>query len=278
MTPTRFTAQANTMSTPMSTTTPATMPGRRSGFALRPAVAALMLLTGAAAVPLAFSPGAQAQSAPQASEATLSLSATGSVSVAPDQARITAGVVSRADTAAEAVRDNASKMQAVFTALREAGVAESDLQTARLNVNPVYANAPSRSGGEYQEPRITGYEASNQVSATLRDIDTVGAAIDAVFEAGANTLDGVEFLSSEAERARNEARRQAVTELMGLRDLYAEAAGFTIVRLVNFSESGGGRPMPMAMARMESMDSATPVAPGELSIEVSVNASWEIDG
>jgi hypothetical protein len=88
----------------------------------------------------------------------------------------------------------------------------------------------------------------------------------------------VEFLSSEAERARNEARREAVTELMSLRDLYAEAAGFTIVRLVNFSESGGGRPMPMAMARMESMDASTPVAPGELSIEVSVNASWEIDG
>ncbi len=270
------------MTTTLSATRTATTPETRSfglsGLALRPAFAALMLLTGAAAVPLAFSPAAQAQSTQQQSEATLSLSATGSVSVAPDQARITAGVVSRADTAAAAVRDNAGKMQAVFAALREAGVAEADLQTARLNVNPVYANAPSRSGGEYQEPRITGYEASNQVSATLRDINTVGAAIDAVFEAGANSLDGVEFLSSEAERARNEARREAVTELMSLRDLYAEAAGFTVVRLMNFSESGGGRPMPMAMARMESMDSSTPVAPGELSIEVSVNASWEIEG
>jgi hypothetical protein len=65
---------------------------------------------------------------------------------------------------------------------------------------------------------------------------------------------------------------------MSLRDLYAEAAGFTVVRLVNFSESGGGRPMPVAYARSESMDSSTPVAPGELSIQVSVNASWQIEG
>ncbi|MEQ8405769.1 MAG: SIMPL domain-containing protein [Oceanicaulis sp.] len=244
-------------------------------FALRPAFAALAL----AAAPLALAPAAFAQAQPAQSEATLSLSASGSVSVAPDQARVTAGVVSRADTAAEAVRDNARKMQAVFTALRRAGVAEADLQTARLNVNPVYANqSRSSSNGEYREPRIVAYEASNQVSALLREIGAVGAVIDAMFEAGANTLNGVQFLSSEADEARDEARRAAVTELTDLRDLYAGAAGFEIVRLINFSESGGGRPMPMAMARMESMDAATPVAPGELSIEVTVNASWEIDG
>lgn len=242
--------------------------------AFRPAFAALVL----AAAPLAFTPSAHAQTQPAQSEATLSLSATGSVSVAPDQARVTAGVVSRAESAAAAVRENAEKMQAVFAALRRAGVAEADLQTARLSVNPVYANQPSRSGGEYSEPRITGYEASNQVSALLRDIGAVGAVIDAMFEAGANSLNGVQFLSSEAEQARDEARRAAVAELIDLRDLYTEAAGFEIVRLINFSESGGGRPMPMAMARMESMDAATPVAPGELSIEVTVNASWEIEG
>ena len=242
--------------------------------ALRPAFAALFL----AAAPLALSPAAYAQSQPAQSEATLSLSATGSVSVAPDQARVTAGVVSRADTAAAAVRENAEKMQAVFTALRRAGVAEADLQTARLSVNPVYADRPNRSDGSYQEPRIVGYEASNQVSALLREIGAVGAVIDAMFEAGANSLNGVQFLSSEAERARDEARRAAVAELTDLRDLYAEAAGFEIVRLINFSESGGGRPMPMAMARMESLDAATPVAPGEVSIEVTVNASWEIEG
>ncbi|MFW5661522.1 MAG: SIMPL domain-containing protein, partial [Oceanicaulis sp.] len=215
---------------------------------------------------------------PARREASLSLSATGSVSVTPDQARVTAGVVSRADTAAAAVRDNARKMQSVFAALRRAGVAEADLQTARLTVNPIYANRPNRSGGDDEGARITGYEASNQVSALLRETGPVGAVIDAMFDAGANSLDGVQFLSSRAEAARDEARRAAVAELMSLRDLYADAAGFTVVRLTNFNESGGARPMPMAMARMESLDAATPVAPGELSVEVTVNASWEIEG
>lgn len=243
---------------------------------MRSAAASLALAFTAAPV---LGPAALAQTAPERSEAVLSLSATGSVSATPDQARVTAGVVSRADTAAEAVRDNAAKMQRVFAALRDAGVAEADLQTARLNVNPVYANqSRSSSDGEYREPRIVGYQASNQVSALVREINVVGAAIDAVFEAGANTLEGVQFLSSQAESLRDDARRDAVAELMALRDLYAGAAGFEIVRMKHFSESGGGRPVPMAMARMESMDMATPVAPGELSIDVTVSASWEIEG
>lgn len=256
-------------------------------IAMRPAAASTVTATTAAvavALALAFAaapglaPVAMAQTA-ERSPSTLSLSATGSVSATPDQARITAGVVSRADSAAAAVRENAQTMQAVFAALREAGVANADLQTARLSVNPVYADRPSRNTeGGYQEPRIVGYEASNQVSALLREMGAVGAVIDAMFEAGANNLNGVQFLSSEADTLRDEARRAAVTELVSLRDLYAEAAGFEVVRLMNFSENGGGRPMPMAMARLESMDAATPVAPGALSVEVTVNASWEIDG
>jgi uncharacterized protein YggE len=235
------------------------------------AVAALVLH------PLALAPVAFAQES-AAQPAQLSLSATGEVSLAPDQATISAGVLTRGDSAAEAVRANAQAMTRVFTQLRRAGVAERDMQTSQLSVSPVYASF-NRSSGDGNVQRITGYEARNTVSALVRDIDAVGSVIDAVFEAGANTLDGVSFSASQADEARDEARRRAVIELMALRDLYADAAGFDVVRLMSLNENSGGRPYPM-MARAESFsaDSSTPVAAGELTISVSVNAVWEIDG
>lgn len=209
---------------------------------------------------------------------TLSLSATGEVSIAPDQATVSAGVVTRADSAAQAVRENAQTMTTVFAALSRAGIAERDMQTSALNVTPIYedrrAASSSRAG-----PRIIGYEARNTVSVLVRDIDEVGGVIDSVFEAGANTLNGVQFSSSQADQARDEARRQAVTRLMGLRDLYSDAAGFEVVGLLNFTESFGGRPVAM-MARSESLafDGGTPVAAGELTVSATVSASWEIEG
>jgi uncharacterized protein YggE len=226
--------------------------------------------------PVALSPSVFAQdSTPQT--ATLSLNATGEVSLVPDQATISAGVVTQGQTAAEAVRANAQAMSGVFAELRRAGVAERDMQTSQLSVNPIYERY-DRNGS--REQRITGYEARNTVSALVRDIDEVGAVIDAVFEAGANTLNSVSFSSSQAEEAQNEARRRAVAELTALRDLYAEVAGFEVVRLVSLTESASSRPYPM-MARAEAFSSdavATPIAAGELTISATVSAVWEIEG
>lgn len=212
------------------------------------------------------------EAAPRLSQ--LSLSANGEVTLVPDQATVAAGVVSRGDSAAEALRANSTAMNRVFRELREAGVAERDMQTSRLSVNPVYSR-PDRSSSD--EPRIIGYEARNTVTALVREIDTVGAVIDAVFSAGANTLNGVNFSSSEADEARDEARRRAIAALYARRDLYAEAAGFEVVRLLDLSEGGAIQPVPMAMmARAESFDASTPVAAGELVVRASVSAVWEI--
>lgn len=224
--------------------------------------------------PLALTAPALAQSAAQEQAAVLNLSATGEVRISPDQASLSAGVVTEARTAAEALRQNAARMQGVFEALEAAGVARSDIQTSQLSVNPIYSQTGQRGGS----PEITGYSARNTVSALVREIETVGPAIDALFEAGANTLNGVNFSSSEADAARNEARRRAVTELNALRDLYADAAGFEIVRLTQFSESGGYAPQPVMFSRAMAMEDAvaTPVSGGELVIRASVNAVWEI--
>jgi len=221
---------------------------------------------------LAAAPAALAEN----QQARLDLSATGSVSVVPDQAHVSSGVVTRADTAAAALRANSQAMTRVFAELRRAGVAERDMQTRQLTVTPVYTQ-PDR--GSNETARLTGYEARNNVMALIRDLDRTGPVIDALMNAGANQLEGIRFGYSREDEARNQARRAAVEELHARRDLYSEAAGFRIVRLVSFTESGGYRPESgMYAMSMRADSSSTPVAAGEMTIEVTVNAGWEIEG
>ena len=153
---------------------------------MRAAALGLALTAGAAA------PAALAQAAPPAAESmfratTLNLSAYGEAKVAPDMATITLGVMTEGKTAAEAFAANATRMTAVMASLRRAGIAERDIQTSNLNLSPQYRYA------ENQPPMLIGYQVSNQVTVTVRDLKRVGAAVDATVNAGATQVNGISF-------------------------------------------------------------------------------------
>ncbi|MGY6532996.1 SIMPL domain-containing protein [Glycocaulis sp.] len=229
----------------------------------------------ALAVALMAGGHANAQEA-ASNEGRLSLSATGEVRLTPDMASVTAGAVTRADTASEALAANARQMSRVFRALEQAGIARRDIQTSNLSVSPVYAPYDSSRGSDQ---RIIGYEATNTVRVTVRDLDRLGRTIDALVNAGGNRLQGVNFAHSDPAEARDEARRRAVAELNRLRGLYAEAAGISTGRMLSLSESAGHQPYPGAFLRAEavSADVSTEVAPGEITISVQVDAVWAIE-
>src|SRR5665213_1082832 len=113
---------------------------------------------------------------------TLSVSAYGETKIAPDQAVITLGVQTIAPVAAEAMAQNAAQMSAVSTALRRAGIAEKDIQTSSLNLSPQYIYTPN------EPAKLTGYQASNDVTITVEDLQRLGPTIDAVTAAGANPV------------------------------------------------------------------------------------------
>lgn len=213
----------------------------------------------------------------QADPAIFSLSATGQVQVEPDMATVSAGAVTRGDTASEALSENAALMETVFAALDRAGIADNDRQTSNLSVNPVYETYRDGNDGRSRNV-IVGYEARNQVTVVVRDLDAIGQTVDALVANGANQLNGLQFGRDDMEEAQNEARRRAVSELYELRDFYTETAGFDIVRLKTFNESGGYNPPVMRMeAAMMASDSTTSVAAGSLTVSATINASWEIE-
>ncbi len=205
---------------------------------------------------------------------TLSVSAEGKSLRAPDLAEMSGGVVTVAPTASAAMAENATRMSAVVAAVRKAGVAERDIQTAGISLQPQYRYDNN------QPPVLTGYQATNTVSLRLRKLPDAGRLLDTLVSVGANQISGPNFRVENSDAALDEARVAAVATARARADLYAKAAGVRIKRILTISESGGyepPRPMMMrsAMASKESAD--TPVVPGEVALTVTVNVTWEIE-
>lgn len=232
-----------------------------------------LVAAGAAVLALSAVPAA-AQSNDAAFRATtFNLSASGETAIAPDMATITLGVQSEGASAAAALSANGAAMNKVIAALKKAGVAERDIQTSNLNVNPQYAYEQN------QPPRLTGYQASNQVTILARDLSKLGQTVDAAASAGANTVGGISFGLQNPQKAEDEARIKAVAALKAKSDLYARATGYKVVRLVSLNEAGGYTPSPQpvpmfAMAKREMADS-TAISGGELKVRVEVSATYE---
>ena len=234
----------------------------------------LAALTLASAAPVA---PALAQDAPAITQTIagtrLDVTSVGEVTRVPDVAIITAGVVSRSATASGAIQDSADRMSRVLAALKRAGVADRDIQTSSVNLNPEYRYPDN------QAPQLTGYTASNSVTIRFRDIRNSGRILDALVGQGANQINGPSLTIDKPEAALDEARANAMATGRARAELYARSLGMRVARVVSVSESGGyavpppAPPVPM-MARMEA--ASTKIEPGEQELQVSLAMTFEL--
>ena len=232
----------------------------------------MLRLTALIAAPLLALPAA-AQIVLPPQVPTLTLSAEGRSLRAPDLAELSGGVVTSAPTAAAAMAENATRMTAVVAAVRRAGVAERDIQTAGISLQPQYRY------DQNQPPVLTGYQASNTVTLRLRKLNEVGRLLDTLVSVGANQLGGPNFRVDNDAAALDEARLQAVATVRARAELYARAAGVRIKRILSIAEQQGyeGRPQPMLQMRAMKSEADTPVAPGEVALSVTVTMSFEVE-
>jgi uncharacterized protein YggE len=231
-------------------------------------------LLAAALALLAVAGGALAQQVPLPADGTLlSVSAHAEATRVPDVASLSTGVVTQAADANAAMQANAAQMDRVMAAIRAAGIAERDIQTSGINLNPQYRYV------ENQPPSITGYQASNTVSLKVRDIGKLGKVLDALVASGANQVNGPSFEVDKPEAAYDEARRAALANAQGRAKMYADALGLRVRRIVSISEGGGFQPpMPMmAMARAEKGQAYdTAVSPGETTLSANLDVVFEL--
>lgn len=203
----------------------------------------------------------------------MSVIGSGQARVAPDLATVRLGVTTRAESAADAMRQNSDQQSAVIDALVAAGIAEEHIQTSGLNLNPVIDFSPER------EPTVTGYEASNMVSVRVTQIDRLGEVLDAIVGAGANQINGIEFSRMDGLDAEDQARRTAVEDALHKAEVLAEAAGLQVGRVLTMRDgavSDGPRPM-MRQAAME-VSASVPVQAGQVEVSAQVQMEFALIG
>lgn len=205
---------------------------------------------------------------------TISVSGEGEATGTPDMAIMQFGVVAEGKTAGEAMTANSQAMTKVRDKLKELGIAAKDMQTSNFSLNPVY---PPYDRNKPEERKITGYSVNNSLTVRLRDIDKVGATIDAAVGAGANNLGGLNFGFQDQSDLEDEAKKDAVRQARATAELVAKEAGVSLGEVMTIAvNSYSGRPQPVAMSRMATAESATPIEAGESSLSASVSITYRI--
>ena len=209
-------------------------------------------------------------------DSVLAVQGRAEVRVVPDLAVVRLGIVEQAPTARQAQEAVNSIANRIVEEIQSLGIDESDVQTARLTLSPVYSR--SRPGAT-QPPSIVAYRAMNTVSVRVEELDSVGEVIDAALGAGANQLEGVSFELQDDLTARQTALQDAVREARQKAEAIAGALGVRIESILSVSEGGVAIVPPvMEMSRALALqqDADTRVSPGEVSVAASVSIRYRI--
>ena len=209
---------------------------------------------------------------------TITVVGQGSVKIKPDIARVNIGVETSATSVISATAESAVIMDALIAALKGEGVAEVDIQTSGYSVWLDRVRDPT--GAAAPEP---SYRVQNNVSATIRDLDRVGAILDSAIEAGANSIGGVSFGIEDPSALESQARRKAVTNARAKAAELAQMNGLKVGPVISISEivgAGGGyyssnfatssRPIGIGGA-------AGPITPGELELALQLQITYALE-
>jgi uncharacterized protein YggE len=206
---------------------------------------------------------------------SMNINGTGQVFLTPDIAYIYIGVHTEMDTAAEAVQANNSETQQVIEALKETGIAAKDIRTTNFSIWPNQQYSPDG------QPTGTSYVVDNSVFVTVRKLENLGDLLDSAVGAGANSINSVQFDVADKTEALKEARDQAVEDAKTQAQELADASGVKLgeIQSIGFFDAmpvpyldtygkGGGGGVAEA--------AAVPIQPGQLTLTVTVNMTYEI--
>ena len=216
-------------------------------------------------------PGAATDGTP---EHTVSVTGSGKVTVIPDMATINLGVVIERPTAKAAREAAAVAMTSVVDAVRSLGIADKDIATANVSLNPVY-DYPNNAA-----PKIRGYQLQNTITITVRDLAKLSDLLDNSVVAGATTVNGISFDVADRTAAESQAREAAVKDAKTKADTLASGLGVRITGVASIAESVstpvwyGGNIAPSAAAGDKAAQ--TPVLPGSTDVVITVQVAFLI--
>jgi len=214
-----------------------------------------------------------AQEANETDPAIVSVTGQGVAAATPDMVTVSVGVVTQGENAADALTANNNAMSALNAVLDDFDVAERDRRTSNFNISPRY----DRRTNDGRAPQISSYEVNNQLSIRYRDVDRLGELLDAVVTSGSNRIGGMNFGNTNEDELRDEARKSAVADARHRGELYAEAAGMQLGKVVSITEAGSPQPRPNLRAGMMMAEAAAvPISTGENEIRAVVQVIFTL--
>ena len=206
----------------------------------------------------------------------ISVSATGKINVKPDIATFNVGYQIDRSTLTAVQTEMTNKSNALSTVIKALGVDENDIQTVGFSVNPQT---------KYDETSNTyvpdGFKGVLVISVKVREIGKTGQIIDAAIDAGANTVNNIEYSIDNLEVVKQQARRLAAENAKVKADALAAGSGVTVGTLISISEnSSTPYYINYSTASMDKISGSNPSTPtvntGSLDIEVSISAVYAI--
>ena len=200
---------------------------------------------------------------------TITVSGSGKITIVPDVARVNLGVTVTKSTV-KAVREAGAKaMTDVIASIKALGIADADIQTTNLSLYPQY--------GSGSAPKIVGYQISEQILVTVRDLDKAGDVVDAAAAKGANNVNGISFESADPVKAQNDARAAAVAAARTSAQAMANAGNVSLGAVVSITDASQISPIWYPAARGAINDAATPIQPGTQDLTATVTVVFAID-
>jgi uncharacterized protein len=232
---------------------------------LRPLAGALL-----AVLTLGTMPAAPAHAGPAApaEHDQVSVTGEGRVPVIPDIMIVRAGVEVRAPDAVQAYRATAAAATRLIRALAEAGVAERDVRTAELWVQPEYGTGP--------RPEITGYHGTEKLTVTVRELAGAPGTLRSLMNVPAALLYGVSFEKADLSAEYAAAEELAFADARGRALRQSRLAGRELGRVMSISTQRGDA-QPMRVLTKEAVAAADGhLSPGEGTLWVTANLVYAL--
>lgn len=177
---------------------------------------------------------AAAQTAAQesADEArTVTVTASETVKVTPDMARIVYEITTEDADAVKCQQKNSETLDAVIAYLKEQGVAENSIKTSDFSLSPKYDWSGNRQ-------RLIGYEMDTRLEVSDVAIDMVGKFLSGAVNAGANRIWDVTYYASGYDEAYAQALELAMEMAKEKAETLAHAGGCQVTDVLSVEEHG----------------------------------------
>lgn len=203
----------------------------------------------------------------------------GKVTGTPDTLKADIGIEAEGADVSSALNEANAKVKKVTDAVVAAGVERKDVQTQTVSLSPQYSSPTP--GGTSQ---ISGYQATNSLRITIRDLSKASAILAAAPTAGGNNtrISNVSFSIDDDSDLIRQAREAAFNDARSRAGQYADLAGDSLGKVLTITEATSGQDQAAkypstTYSRSDEAVSPIPVEPGQQTLTFTVTVKYALD-